>query len=105
MRIADPMLRVSFVVLASVPALLQIAWAQGHPIVGKFTQARNAQISRGPAAQSAGYQDAKVGQGVREGFGVRTYRRSFAEITFTDGSAIRVNEQTDLIVQSAATLR
>ena len=51
------------------------------------------------------YDEAKVGSSVREGQGIRTYRRSFAEITFTDGSAIRVNEQTDLIVQSAAALR
>jgi ferric-dicitrate binding protein FerR (iron transport regulator) len=86
-------------------ALTQLAAAQ-NPIVGKFTASRNAKISRGPAGGAGNdFVDAKIGQGVREGFAVRTTRRAFAEITFTDGSAIRVNEQTDLIVQSAATLR
>jgi hypothetical protein len=77
---------------------------QGNPVVGKFSAAKNAQISRGPSGASD-FMDAKVGQPVREGFAVRTYRRSFAEITFTDKSALRINEQTDLIVQSAKTLR
>jgi hypothetical protein len=84
-------------------SLAVLAHSQGNPVVGKFSAARNAQISRGPGTD--GFTDAKVGQPIREGFGVRTFRRSFAEITFTDGSALRVNEQTDLIVQSAKTLR
>lgn len=84
-------------------AVAQLAGAQS--VVGKFTQARNTQVSRGPASSSNLYVDAKSGQPIREGYGVRTFRRSFAEITFTDGSAIRVNEDTDLVVQSAATLR
>src|SRR5262245_42874030 len=82
-----------------------VAHGQGNPVVGKFSAARNAQISRGPSGGDNVFVDAKVGQQVREGFAVRTYRRSFAEITFTDKSALRINEQTDLIVQSAATLR
>lgn len=82
-----------------------LAGAQGNPIVGKLTAARNAQVSRGPAGPASAYENAKIGQSVREGYGVRTFRRSFAQITFTDGSAIRVNEQTDLVVQSVATLR
>lgn len=83
----------------------QISLAQNSAIVGKFSQARNTQVSRGLAANSSQYIDAKPGQAVREGYGVRTFRRSFAEITFNDTSVIRVNEDTDLVVQSASTLR
>jgi hypothetical protein len=82
-----------------------LAGGQQTSVVGRLTAARNTKISRGPATLNSQYDDAKVGSAVREGQGVRTFRRSFAEITFSDGSAIRVNEQTDLIVQSAATLR
>jgi hypothetical protein len=85
--------------------LATFAGAQKIPVVGRLTAARNTKISRGPANLNSQYDDAKVGAPIREGQGIRTYRRSFAEITFTDGSAIRVNEQTDLIVQSAAALR
>jgi len=88
---------------ALVLSLAVVAHGQGSPVVGKFSAARNAQISSSPGGDA--FVDAKVGQPVREGFAVRTYRRSFAEITFNDGSALRVNEQTDLIVQSAQTLR
>lgn len=86
-------------------SLVVAAWAGQNPVVGRLSAARNARISRGPANLNSQYDVAKVGTQVREGYGIRTFRRSFAEITFTDGSAIRVNEQTDLIVQSAATLR
>lgn len=95
----------SFALLLAGGLIVSVASAQGNSIVGKLTAARNVQMSKGPAALAGSYGDAKVGQTVREGYGVRTFRRSFAEITFTDGSAVRVNEQTDLIVQSAATLR
>jgi hypothetical protein len=92
----------SFLLLGAVAFSL----ADGqNPVVGKFSAARNAQISRGPATADNVFLDAKIGQAVREGFAVRTYRRSFAEITFNDRSALRVNEQTDLVVQSAQTLR
>lgn len=82
-----------------------ISLGQGSPIVGKLTAARNAELSTGPVAGTARYANAEVGMGVREGFGIRTRRRSFAEVTFKDGSAIRVNEQTDIVIMSATTLR
>ena len=90
------------ILLGAAFGLAHAAGGQG-PIVGKFSAARNTQINRAPGDST--FVDAKVGQAVREGFSVRTYRRSFAEITFNDGSALRINEQTDLVVQSAATLR
>lgn len=93
------------ILVASLATLSFAKGPQANPIVGKFTAARNAQISRGPASGSDAFVDAKSGQAVREGFAVRTFRRSFAEITFNDKSALRINEQTDLIVQSAQTLR
>ena len=104
------LMRAGFVSISGLTLLLGLAaFSFGkdgqNPVVGKFTAARNAQVSRGPASDSNIFTDAKIGQPIREGFAVRTYRRSFAEITFNDGSALRVNEQTDLIVQSAATLR
>lgn len=92
-------------IVLTVAAVGQFALAQDSPVVGKLTQARNTQISRGLAANSSAYVDAKVGQPVHEGYGIRTFRRSSAEITFNDSSVIRVNQDTDLVVESAATLR
>jgi hypothetical protein len=93
-------LAVSIVVVAAC----QLAAAQG-PNVGKLSAARNAKVSKGAYSASGEFVEAKKGQAVREGQGIRTFRRSYAEITFTDGSIIRVNEQTDLVIQSVATMR
>jgi len=104
MHIVSPRI-LNLTLAAAILVAPVLAAGQGNPIVGKFSAARNAKISKGPADTSRDFIEAKTGQSVREGFAVRTSRRSFAEITFTDGSAMRINEQTDLIVQSAKTLR
>ena len=45
-----------------VSAVGQIVLAQDAPVVGKFTQARNTQVSRDLASPAAQYVDAKNGQ-------------------------------------------
>lgn len=94
------------IVGAAFSALILVPTVSGaQAVVGKFSSVRNAHMTDGLFGPGRAYKPVKTGEPVREGYGVRTFRRSFAEITFTDGSAIRVNEQTDLVVQSAKTLR
>jgi hypothetical protein len=57
------------------------------------------------AAITVPYVPAMQGQGVRTGQGIRTLKRSFAELDFHDRSVLRVNERTDLVLQDAPTLR
>ena len=62
----------------AIVAACQVAVAQG-PNVGKFSAARNAKVSKGAYSASGQFLDAKKGETVREGQGVRTFRRSYAE--------------------------
>ncbi len=48
---------------------------------------------------------AALKQRVSAGDGVRTLRRGFADILFTDSSEIRLNERSDLVVEDSYTMR
>ncbi|MBI1756324.1 MAG: FecR domain-containing protein [Fimbriimonas ginsengisoli] len=73
------------------------------PVVGSLTAVRAALMNPTPGADR--YVPARVGDDVRDGSGIRTHRRGFAEITFRDRSILRVNERTDLVVHDGASLR
>ena len=87
------------VLLASVRAS-----AQG-PTVGALKVIRQVVVTQTAAARGGPYVPAKQGQEVWSGQGVRTLRRSLAQIAFRDGSVLRMNERSDLVVQDAAALR
>lgn len=90
-------------VLVGAPAP---ARAQGSTI-GSLSVTRQVQVSRAAVASGGTpeYIPATQGQGVFAGQGVRTLKRSQAQIAFTDGSMLRVGERTDLVVQDTGTLR
>ncbi|MFQ3587446.1 MAG: FecR domain-containing protein [Fimbriimonadaceae bacterium] len=68
---------------------------------GTFSNVRNAK--HGPSPSSLA--DARVGDPVRVGELVRTGRRARAEITFSDRSILRINEQTDVVIRDTAEMR
>jgi hypothetical protein len=82
------------------------AYAQGGA-VGKLSITRQVEVSSGPitAGTSPSYKPARQNQNVSAGQGIRTLKRSQAEITFKDTSVLRIGERTDLIVQENSTLR
>lgn len=90
---------VRFLVGGALIASMCAALAQST--AGTFSNVRNAKF--GPSSSSL--TDAKVGDAVKVGELVRTGRRARAEITFSDRSILRMNEQTDLIVRDAAEMR
>lgn len=77
-----------------------VAWSQ---VVGSMSSARNTSLAAGGPAQA--YLPTKIGAKVRNGDGLRTGRRGYAEIAFTDKSLVRVNERTDLVVRDSARMR
>jgi hypothetical protein len=76
------------------------AWSQ---VVGGVTSVRNASVAPGGPAQR--FVPLRPGAKVQNGDGVRTGRRGYAEITFLDGSIVRVNERTELVIRDTATMR
>ena len=78
---------------------------QGGATVGRLSITRQVVVTRSTLAAGAEYVPAKNRQGVFTGQGIRTLKRSMAEITFRDTSVLRINERTDLVVQDAPTLR
>lgn len=79
-----------------------ITVAHAQQSVGRVSLSKGASISANPGAA---FRESKVGDSVPNGATVRTERREFAEITFTDDSRLRVNERTDLIVRDVNQLR
>lgn len=75
--------------------------AHAQSAVGRITASLKAQVRTGMKP----FANALPNQSVFNGDGIRTPRRGYAEITFKDGSIIRVNERTDMIIQDAAQLR
>jgi len=90
------MTRTRLLALAFLP-LAAVAHAQQE--VGKLSVVRVVKITNAPATDpSAQYVDAKNEQTVLNHYGLRTGRRSKAEIHFHDKSILRVNERTDMII-------
>jgi hypothetical protein len=88
---------VSIGLITTLPGALN---AQSGPPVGKLSVVRQVY-----AQQGSEYKPATQGQGVSNDQGVRTLKRSQAEIAFKDGSLLRINERTDIIVHDTNTLR
>ena len=80
------------------------AFAQGTDVVGTIGSSRSATVSARPTSGGA-YSNVAANQPVRNGDGVRTARRGFAQIQFKDQSVLRLNELTELIVQDSVALR
>jgi hypothetical protein len=76
-------------------------------VIGKLRTIRQVLVSKGSVAagQPGDYAPARDGQGVVAGLGVRTLKRAQAEVDFRDGSVLRVNERSDLIVEDSPSLR
>lgn len=81
-----------------------LALSQGVDVVGNISSSRAARYSARPTAGGA-YSAVAPNQVVRNGDGIRTERRGFAQVKFRDESVLRLNELTELIVQDAMTLR
>ena len=87
-------------------ALAAAVCAQETPVVGAFASiVREVQTTGVAQRPPASWLPARKDAPVHAGAGVRTLKRSLAEIKFLDGSLLRVNERTDLVVQQAANLR
>lgn len=85
-----------------IPAWLVLAsLASPQEVVGRFTVARKATFSQARGR----FVSAKSDDLVRNGNVVRTARRGFGEITFTDESVLRINESTEMEIQDADRLR
>jgi FecR protein len=87
---------VSIGVVVALPSILN---AQ---TVGKLSVVRQVYAQQGTGGE---YKPATQGQGVANNQGVRTLKRSQAEISFKDGSLLRINERTDIVVHDTNTLR
>src|SRR5690348_7123319 len=91
--------------LALTPGLV---CAQGVTTIGNLSSfTRAVFLSRDPITAGAlpSYTPAKANQGVFSGQGLRTLKRSQAEVKFRDSSVLRIAERTDVILEDTATLR
>jgi|GEM_PF-4710493 len=95
------LVRKSTILAASLAAV----FAQGQDRVGTLSIVRQVKVTRTEVTKGRDYVDARDGQPIWNNYGIRTLRRSQAEIKFTDHSVVRVNERTDMIVEDAASLR
>jgi hypothetical protein len=73
--------------------------------VGSLTVVRQVKVTRTAVNEGQEYVDARNGQRVRNHYGLRTLRRSRAQINFDDKSVLRVNERTDMVVEDTESLR
>lgn len=89
-------------VALAVVTLASIAVASAQE-VGKLSIVRQVKITR--EAGGSDYVDAREGQRVRNHYGIRTLRRSHAQIDFDDHSILRINERTDMTIEDSASLR
>jgi len=92
------MTRTRLLALAFLP-LCAVAHAQQE--VGKLSVVRVVKVTTAPVTESGGdqYVDAKNDQRIKNHYGLRTGRRSKAEIHFDDKSILRVDERTDIVVK------
>lgn len=86
-------------------ATLGMAHAMAQQPVGTLSVVREVQVSAATVMENRGFLDARDGQQIRNNYGVRTKRRSHALINFFDHSQLRVNENTDMVVNDSATRR
>lgn len=86
-------------------APLVAATASAQQVVGTLNVVRQVKVTTGPHDASPNYVDAHDGQPIRNRYGVRTLRRSRAQINFNDHSVLRINERTDVVVLDSASLR
>ncbi len=89
-------------------AFLLIAFAvNAAEVVGTLKVTRMVKVSSEAISDSANatWLDAKQNQSVISQQGIRTLKRSMAEIVFNDKSILRINERTDLVVQQSKELR
>lgn len=70
--------------------------------VASFTRVKNAKVK---GVDENAFSSAQTGQRISSRDTVRTGRRAFAEITFTDRSLLRVNENTDMVIFQGDFLR
>ncbi|MDX1934578.1 MAG: FecR family protein [Capsulimonadales bacterium] len=94
----------------SIPLLVAVlvpsALFAQSPVIGRLNTVRQVLLTRQPVAGgNTRFVPAGRNEGVFVGQGIRTLRRSQAEITFTDRSVLRINERTDLVVADTASLR
>jgi hypothetical protein len=87
--------------------LLAALTTQAAEVVGTINITRMVKVSSGAVTDggNVSWVDAKQNQTVTDQQGVRTLKRSMAEINFTDKSILRINERTDLVVQQTKDLR
>lgn len=84
---------------------LAAATAQAQQEIGDLSIVRSVKVTKAPITEGRDYVDAKDNQRVKNNYGLRTGRRSKAEIRFDDHSILRVNERTDMVVYDAKSLR
>jgi hypothetical protein len=84
--------------------MAQGALAQGVDVVGRISAFKSAKVAARPTAGGT-YATPTANQPVKNGDGVRTERRGFAQVTFNDKTALRLSELTELIVQDSISLR
>lgn len=81
--------------------------AMAADVVGTLNITRMVKVSSGPITDGANvnWLDAKQNQNITDQQGIRTLKRSMAEIHFNDKSILRINERTDLVVQQSRDMR
>ncbi len=85
-------------------ALFAASWCQAQD-VGHLSFVREVFVTHKAFSEDHSFGNAKQNQSVFNGQGVRTLKRSMAEVSFNDGSMLRLNERTDFIVQDTPSLR
>ncbi len=81
--------------------------ANAAEVVGTLNITRSVKVSSAPITDGANisWLDAKNNQAVTNLQGIRTLKRSMAEINFNDKSILRINERTDLVIQESREMR
>jgi FecR protein len=90
-------------VLSIIFATVAVAQTMRH--IGKLSVVRQVYATPGLAGGSVVYRPATQGQQVFDGQGIRTLKRSQAEVAFKDTSLLRINERTDIVLRDTSVLR
>lgn len=101
MHISHLTIRVGLVIALVLAAIAALAQAP----VANLSIVRQVEVTRAPVAQGRDWAPAKQNQGIITGYGIRTLKRSQAEIKFKDNSVLRMNERTEISIQDAAQMR
>ncbi len=92
-----------FLLLISVLLCAMAVLAQAP--VGTISVVRQVEVTTTTVDKGRDWITAKQNQAILAGFGVRTMKRSQAEIKFKDNSKLRLNERTEISVQEAEKMR